>query len=263
MDLATLSGKCGLTQCRESTVLSLCVASLPPHYGYAVLKGTIGHGESPHPISYSEMDNGKQQVVVVGTSVVPSLALPPTLQSTPVMLTKKNLLVTHSVLRLCLDSGSILLTSWLTLLTTLQHLCWVCGIVAKSSADFISNQVARLGIDSKSLASSVNSISNNSGESGYSWGPQPSGSSSELSIGLKGKSIKGGLNGAVSSNGGVMGAVVDFVSCLSSGVMRLIETSVGLDDVSLHHVINALTNLSQEAMEIAYSNRVTTYLRYF
>ncbi|XP_035708073.1 protein MON2 homolog [Folsomia candida] len=37
--------------------------------------------------------------------------------------------------------------------------------------------------------------------------------------------------------------------------MRLIETSVVLDDVSLHHVINALTNLSQETMEIAYSNR--------
>ncbi|XP_035701840.1 protein MON2 homolog [Folsomia candida] len=54
---------------------------------------------------------------------------------------------------------------------------------------------------------------------------------------------------------GVMGVVVDFVSCLSGGVMRLIETSVVLDDVSLHHVINALTNLSQETMEIAYSNR--------
>lgn len=42
VDLATLSGKAGLQQCRESTVLSLCVATLPPHYGYAVLKGTIG-----------------------------------------------------------------------------------------------------------------------------------------------------------------------------------------------------------------------------
>lgn len=62
--------------------------------------------------------------------------------------------------------------------------------------------------------------------------------------------------GAANGGGGVMGVVVDFVSCLSSGTMRLIETSVALDDVSLHHVINALTNLSQEAMEIAYSNRV-------
>lgn len=42
VDLATLSGKSGLQQCKESTVLSLCVATLPPHYGYAVLKGTIG-----------------------------------------------------------------------------------------------------------------------------------------------------------------------------------------------------------------------------
>jgi hypothetical protein len=78
-----------------------------------------------------------------------------------------------------------------------------------------------------------------------------------ISASGKQKNMKGS-NGSVGSyNGGVMGVVVDFVSCLSGGVMRLIETSVGLDDVSLHHVINALTNLSQEAMEIAYSNRVS------
>jgi len=41
--MATLSGKASLQQCREATVLSLCVATLPPHYGYAVLKGTIGN----------------------------------------------------------------------------------------------------------------------------------------------------------------------------------------------------------------------------
>ncbi|CAL8120472.1 unnamed protein product [Orchesella dallaii] len=262
VDLATLSGKSSLQQCREATVLSLCVATLPPHYGYAVLKGTIGHGESPHPISYSEMDNGKQQVVHVGTSVVPSLALPPSLQSTPVMLTKKNLLVTHSVLRLCLESGAILLTSWLTVLTTLQHLCWVCGIVSKSSTDFIAphpsgkgnaegkqssgGSLQSSGYDSQS--SSINSTS------GFSAGvSELSVSSSAEKLGGR-KSLKG-TNGSVGSSGGVMGVVVDFVSCLSHGVMRLIETSVALDDVSLHHVINALTNLSQEAMEIAYSNR--------
>lgn len=62
------------------------------------------------------------------------------------MLTRKNLMVTHSVLRLCLESGSILLTSWHTVLTTLQHLCWVCGIVSKSSTDFISNASGRLNL---------------------------------------------------------------------------------------------------------------------
>ncbi|ODN01672.1 Protein MON2 [Orchesella cincta] len=234
VDLATLSGKCSLQQCREATVLSLCVATLPPHYGYAVLKGTIGHGESPHPISYSEMDNGKQQVVHVGTSVVPSLALPPSLQSTPVMLTKKNLLVTHSVLRLCLESGAILLTSWLTVLTTLQHLCWVCAC--------------------RAVATIVKLPVLNSTTSGFSTGVSELSVTSSSEKLASRKSFKS-TNGAVGSSGGVMGVVVDFVSCLSQGVMRLIETSVALDDVSLHHVINALTNLSQEAMEIAYSNR--------
>ena len=261
VDMATLSGKVSLQQCREATVLSLCVATLPPHYGYAVLKGTIGHGESPHPVSYSEMDNGKQQVVVVGTSVVPSLALPSSLQSTPVMLTRKNLLVTHSVLRLCLEAGAILLTSWLTVLTTLQHLCWVCGIVPKSSTDFISNTPGRLTSDgskaplTSTLSSSGSQDSTNS-TNHYGGGNLDVG---ELSVNssIKSGSQKGlkGPNGSVGANGGVMGVVVDFVSCLSQGVTRLIETSVALDDVSLHHVINALTNLSQEAMEIAYTNR--------
>jgi hypothetical protein len=85
------------------------------------------------------------------------------------MLTKKNLLVSHSVLRLGLEGGGgpYLLTSWGTLLTTLQHLCWVCGIVAKSSADFIAHQVARLGIsEHKQNVQSSSSSSSvlNSGE---------------------------------------------------------------------------------------------------
>lgn len=185
------------------------------------------------------------------------------LQSTPVMLTKKNLLVTHSVLRLCLESGAILLTSWLTVLTTLQHLCWVCGIVPKSSADFImSHTSGKPNAEGKqSNASSVPSSgydsqtsSINSTTSGFSVGVSELSVTSTEKLGNR-KPLKG-TNGAVGSSGGVMGVVVDFVSCLSHGVMRLIETSVSLDDVSLHHVINALTNLSQEAMEIAYSNRV-------
>lgn len=186
------------------------------------------------------------------------------LQSTPVMLTKKNLLVTHSVLRLCLESGAILLTSWLTVLTTLQHLCWVCGIVPKSSTDFISaHSSGKLSSDGKQSNSSSlpssgydsQTSSINSTTSGFSTGVGELSVTSSEKVGNR-KSYKG-TNGSVGSSGGVMSVVVDFVSCLSHGVTRLIETSVSLDDVSLHHVINALTNLSQEAMEIAYSNRVS------
>jgi len=200
----------------------------------------------------------------------------PGLQSTPVMLTKKNLLVTHSVLRLCLDSGPMLLTSWLTVLTTLQHLCWVCNIVPKSSSDFIQNTTGKLSNEAKAQSQSTSTLLTQTA-SDYSMGQMVSstfpitlGSTSktdlsELSVSGKpslasissgSKSLKG-TNGAVGTNGGVMGVVVEFGSCLSQGVTRLIETSVTLDDVSLHHIINAMTNMSQEAMEIAYLNKVS------
>lgn len=185
------------------------------------------------------------------------------------MLTKKNLLVTHSVLRLCLESGPMLLTSWLTVLTTLQHLCWVCNIVPKSSTDFIQNASGKLSNDTKPQGHSSSTLLTHS-TSDYSLGQVSLGLTaksemSELSVGGKlslssvssSKSLKG-TNGPVGTNGGVMGVVVEFGACLAQGVARLIETSVRLDDVSLHHIINALTNMSQEAMEIAYLNKVRT-----
>jgi len=190
------------------------------------------------------------------------------------MLTKKNLLVTHSVLRLCLESGAILLTSWLTVLTTLQHLCWVCSVGAKSSNDFITHATGRLSNEGKQqqllqLPSASQPSMTSIGGSSMSFSDANSHATitsgisagvSELSINAAGSKLGGQKMSKISNgqvgNGGVMGVVVDFVSCLSQGVMKLIETSVALDDVSLHHVINALTTLSQEAMEIAYSNRV-------
>lgn len=38
---------------------------------------------------------------------------------------------------------------------------------------------------------------------------------------------------------------------------RVFESSKNLDDVALHHLIDALCKLSNEAMELAYSNRVS------
>lgn len=45
---------------------------------------------------------------------------------------------------------------------------------------------------------------------------------------------------------------------LSTMLSKLFESSEYLDDVALHHLINALCKLSQEAMELAYTNRVNT-----
>ena len=51
-------------------------------------------------------------------------------------------------------------------------------------------------------------------------------------------------------------AVLADLPVLSSMLSRLFESSQHLDDVALHHLIDALRQLSQEAIEVAYSNRV-------
>lgn len=44
---------------------------------------------------------------------------------------------------------------------------------------------------------------------------------------------------------------------LSAMLSRLFESSQFLNDVALHHLIDALCKLSHEAMELAYCNRVS------
>lgn len=51
-------------------------------------------------------------------------------------------------------------------------------------------------------------------------------------------------------------AVLADLPVLSSMLSRLFESSQYLDDVALHHLIDALRQLSQESLEVAYSNRV-------
>lgn len=46
---------------------------------------------------------------------------------------------------------------------------------------------------------------------------------------------------------------------LSTMLSRLFESSRYLDDVALHHLIDALCKLSHEAMELAYCNRVILF----
>lgn len=50
---------------------------------------------------------------------------------------------------------------------------------------------------------------------------------------------------------------------LSTMLSRLFESSRYLDDVALHHLIDALCKLSHEAMELAYCNRVILFDSYF
>ncbi|KAJ8401396.1 hypothetical protein AAFF_G00386270 [Aldrovandia affinis] len=73
--------------------------------------------------------------------------------------------------------------------------------------------------------------------------------------------LKPGAGGALKPGRAVEGpstvlttAVMTDLPVISSILSRLFESSQYLDDVSLHHLINALCSLSTEAMEMAYGN---------
>ncbi|XP_020288600.1 protein MON2 homolog isoform X3 [Pseudomyrmex gracilis] len=76
-------------------------------------------------------------------------------------------------------------------------------------------------------------------------------------LGLKpstGGSLKAGRT-TTDPNAVLTNAVMADLPVLSAMLSRLFESSQHLDDVALHHLIDALCKLSHEAMELAYSNR--------
>ncbi|XP_069945836.1 protein MON2 homolog isoform X3 [Cherax quadricarinatus] len=76
-------------------------------------------------------------------------------------------------------------------------------------------------------------------------------------LGLKpstGGSLKAGRSTA-ETNAVITTAVIADLPVLSSMLSRLFESSQHLNDVALHHLIDALCQLSRESMELAYTNR--------
>ncbi|XP_074659312.1 protein MON2 homolog [Tubulanus polymorphus] len=77
-------------------------------------------------------------------------------------------------------------------------------------------------------------------------------------LGLKpaaGGSMRASKQASDGSNAVITTAVMADLPVLSSMLSRLFESSQYLDDVALHHLIDALCKLSAESMELAYSNR--------
>ncbi|VDI56064.1 Hypothetical predicted protein, partial [Mytilus galloprovincialis] len=77
-------------------------------------------------------------------------------------------------------------------------------------------------------------------------------------LGLKpssGGTLKSSQNTTESSNAVITTAVMADLPVLSAMLSRLFESSQYLDDVALHHLIDALCKLSAESMELAFSNR--------
>ncbi|XP_064632193.1 protein MON2 homolog isoform X2 [Lineus longissimus] len=77
-------------------------------------------------------------------------------------------------------------------------------------------------------------------------------------LGLKpstGGSLKAAKQASDSQNAVITTAVMADLPVLSAMLSRLFESSQYLNDVALHHLIDALCKLSAESMELAYSNR--------
>lgn len=77
-------------------------------------------------------------------------------------------------------------------------------------------------------------------------------------LGLKpstGGSLQAMPKPSTDTTAGITTSVMADLPVLSQMLSQLFESSQYLDDVALHHLIDALCKLSQEAMELAYSNR--------
>lgn len=77
-------------------------------------------------------------------------------------------------------------------------------------------------------------------------------------LGLKpstGGSLQAVPKPTTDATAGITTSVMADLPVLSQMLSQLFESSQYLDDVALHHLIDALCKLSQEAMELAYSNR--------
>ncbi|KAK2711568.1 hypothetical protein QYM36_012656 [Artemia franciscana] len=213
--LAGLTGRIKLDTPRDAIITAICRASLPPHYGLAVLgvsptsKGhaKTGSNDQAYYQSLQQQANDndyRPHVVAVGTPLV-TPGMPQGIQQGPVMLTAKNLQVMRSILTLAQKYGSVLeVTSWNVILITLQHLSWILGI----------------------------------------------------------KPIAGGIKGRnplVDSNNVLTTAVMADIPIVSSMMVDLFETSNMLDDWSLRQMLDGLCKLSNESMEVAYSNREPSF----
>ncbi|XP_075525556.1 mon2 homolog, regulator of endosome-to-Golgi trafficking isoform X1 [Dermacentor variabilis] len=257
---ANLCGQLQLSTPRDAFITAMCKGSLPPHYTLTVLNSTFpktsasphprGDGSSerpgstgqggPSPVPLPQQgpnlgpflggpacdphDAPRQQVVAVGTPLpTPSLGG----HQGPVMLTAKNLQCMRAILGLAQAHGAVLGSAWHLVLTTLQHLVWILGL-------------------KPSTGGSLKAAPKNSSDGAAGGG------------GTNSSSV---ITTAVMADLPVLSAMLSrlFESShyvpLAGTLSRVFHNSQYLDDVALHHLIDALCKLSTESMELAYNNR--------
>lgn len=248
---AALCGQLELVTPRDAFITAICKASLPPHYALTVLNsvaaagmqlgnttgGATPYSEAAAAAAAAAATDYRQQVVAVGTPL-PTASIPVGTQQGPVMLTAKNLQAMRALLSLAHCHGGILGTAWHLVLTTLQHLVWILGL-------------------KPSTGGSLKAGGRSGGGAGSASSQAASAAAAVVNANIAASNANAIAMAAASDNANavITTAVMADLPVLSQMLSKLFESSQYLDDVALHHLINALCKLSQEAMELAYSNR--------
>lgn len=226
---------------RDAFITAICKASLPPNYALTVLynapqgiPSARQQDAAQYNLSMGEPDY-RQQVVAVGTPL-PTASLPIGnnliyLRNIIIIMSYSDIVLLHINLYLGAHQGPVMLTAKnLQCMRALLSLAHCHGSILGNAWHLVLTTLQHLV---------------------WILGLKPS----------TGGSLKAGRT-AADPNAVLTNAVMADLPVLSAMLSRLFESSQHLDDVALHHLIDALCKLSHEAMELAYSNRVC-YAFYF
>ncbi|XP_046459681.1 protein MON2 homolog isoform X3 [Daphnia pulex] len=223
---ASVSGRVGLTTPRDAFITALCKASLPPHYTLTVLNASspgtvtsrVAQSRQPSTESYG------QHMVNTGGNANANIE---TEFRQHLIVAVGSPLPTPSQPAGCQQGPVVLTAKNLQCMRAILSVAHCHGAVLGSAWHMVLTTLQHLAW--------ILGLKPSSGGSLKSSRPLMESSSATL----------------VPSTA----AVLADLPVLSSMLSRLFESSQYLDDVALHHLIDALRQLSQEALEVAYSNR--------
>lgn len=213
--LASLAGHLELQQPRDAFITAICKASLPPNYPLSILNNCSPPLGCINGNNYQGQDVNSQYSISSYNSNELDYKQQVVAVGTP---------LSSSSLPQGVQQGPVMLTAKnLQCMRTLLIFSHCHGSILGSSWQLVLTTIQHLV---------------------WILGLKPS----------TGGSLKAGRS-TTDTNAVITTAVMADLPVLSSMLSRLFESSKYLNDVALHHLIDALCKLSQEAMELAYCNR--------
>lgn len=231
-----LAGSLDMTTARDAFVTALCKASLPPYYTLTVLSdqpyssssdygGVVPGSSASYPSSMTSMPNASQPNTAAANAAGNNLAqyLVAESEYRPQVVAVGTPLLTSS-LQSGGNQGSVVLTTKnLQCMRSILVLAHCHGTILGNAWHLVLTTLQHLV---------------------WILGLKPATGGS-----LKAGRANEGPNTVLTT------AVLADLPVLSVMLSRLFESSQYLDDVALHHLVDALCRLSQESMELAYTNR--------